>query len=75
MILDVKKIKEYIKFKYNIEDDVEMFMNFDIEYGLYFKPKLENENSNMFHKNNYLYLEIDEYKSYLRTEKLKQLGI
>ena len=68
MLFDVKKLEDYIRVKYNIKEDVEveMFMNFKIQYGIYFKC---DEDSN------YSYLDIEEYKSYLRDEKLKQLGI
>lgn len=75
MIFDVNKLEEYIKHKYNIKGDVEMFMNFGTEYGIYFRPKLENETLASSYKSKYSYLEINEYKSYLRDEKLKQLGI
>jgi hypothetical protein len=75
MIFDVNKLEDYIKDKYNIKGDVEIFMNFDTKYGIYFRPKLENETRASSYKNKYSYLEMDEYKSYLRNERLKQLGI
>jgi len=77
MIFDVKEIEEYIRLKYDIEDgvEIEMFMNFDIDYGIYFRHKYENETFDISYRSSYQYLDMSEYKSYLRDEKLKQLGI
>ena len=67
MIFDVKKIEEYIRSEYDVEGDIEIFMNADVGYDIYFRPKDEDKS--------YLYLKLEEYKSYLRDEKLKDLGI
>ena len=64
MIFDVKKIEEYIRNEYDIQGDIEIFMNANVGYDIYFRPKNSNEDFEKVNGRSYLYLKLDEYRSH-----------